>query len=105
MSLREDRCTFTLLVTHLIQEMVRRGYEAALDEATEHLTAKDPTSDHKQGSFHHQGLAVDLLLYKDGVYLKRTEDYTEFGEYWESLNPKCSWGGRFSDGNHFSFGE
>ena len=45
---------------------------------------------------------MDFNLFKDGKYLTATEDYTQLGEYWESLGG-C-WGGRFSsaDGNHFS---
>jgi hypothetical protein len=56
-------------------------------------------------SLHIDGLAVDLLLFKDGKYLTQTEDYTPLGTYWESLHPLCRWGGRFTsrpDGNHFS---
>lgn len=106
MSLREERCQFTELLCVLVQEMVRRGYKVAFDEGTEHLTAKDPTSDHKVGSKHHEGLAMDILLYKP-EYLRRTEDYEEMGLFWESLNPKCTWGGRFRspDGNHVSWNE
>jgi hypothetical protein len=45
--------------------------------------------------------AIDLNLFKDGVYLTKTSDHKEFGEYWESLHPACRWGGRFNDGNHY----
>jgi hypothetical protein len=55
-----------------------------------------------RGSLHELKLAVDLLLFKDGVYLTQTEDYREAGEYWE-LTFGGAWGGRFNDGNHFSF--
>jgi hypothetical protein len=81
------------------------GYEVAFDEGTEHITDKDPTSDHKRGSKHELGLAMDILLYIDGIYQITTEAHKIFGEYWESLNPRCSWGGRFNDGNHYSFDE
>jgi hypothetical protein len=53
-------------------------------------------------SNHRIGLAEDYNLFKDGVYLTKTEDWTEIGEWWEKLHPLCRWGGRFSDGNHFS---
>jgi hypothetical protein len=53
-------------------------------------------------SLHIYKLAVDLLLFKDGVYLTETPDYRELGEFWENLHPDCRWGGRFEDGNHFS---
>ncbi len=53
-------------------------------------------------SAHKNKLAMDILLFKDGVYLTETEDYRLIGEFWESLHELCEWGGRFGDGNHFS---
>ena len=57
-------------------------------------------------SMHLISLAIDLFLFKDGDYLTKTEQYKEAGELWESYSTKdydCVWGGRFNDGNHFSF--
>jgi hypothetical protein len=51
-------------------------------------------------SCHKIRLAVDLNLFKDGVYMQATEDHAPLGEYWESIGG--SWGGRFQDGNHYS---
>lgn len=106
MALREARCHFTLAAAKLISMAEALGFECALDEGTVHLTPKNPTGNHKKGSVHYSGLAIDLLLYKGGVYLSETADYTALGEYWESLgvdlNLPLRWGGRFSDGNHFS---
>lgn len=51
---------------------------------------------------HGDRLAVDLNLFKGGVYQSTTAAWTEPGEYWESLHPLCRWGGRFGDGNHLS---
>lgn len=53
-------------------------------------------------SCHKLKLAIDLLLFRDGVYLTDTEDYRELGEWWEQVHELTCWGGRFSDGNHFS---
>ena len=56
-------------------------------------------------SLHCQRLAVDLNLFKDGVYQSGTEAYKPLGEYWKALSPLCRWGGDFKankDGNHFS---
>lgn len=53
-----------------------------------------------RNSLHEKRLALDLMLFKDGVYLMRTEDYRPLGEQWELMGG--TWGGRFSDGNHFS---
>jgi hypothetical protein len=55
---------------------------------------------HMENSLHYIGLAADLHLYKDGKYLSKTEDHEPFGIFWESLGG--TWGGRFSDGNHYS---
>jgi len=55
-------------------------------------------------SLHTQRLAVDLQLFKDGVYLTDSAAYESLGVFWEKLDPDACWGGRFSkpDGNHFS---
>jgi len=53
-------------------------------------------------SVHKLKLANDINLFKDGMYLTKTEDHKVFGEYWESLHPLCRWGGRWNDGNHYS---
>ena len=60
-----------------------------------------------RNSLHTQRLAIDLNLFQEKdpgqwEYLTRTEEYEKLGVYWESLDPLCAWGGRFSDGNHFS---
>lgn len=51
-------------------------------------------------SLHKLRLAVDLNLFKNGVYLTDTADHKVLGEFWESLGNQ--WGGRFGDGNHYS---
>ena len=53
-------------------------------------------------SMHKLKLAVDLNLMKDGQWLSHTESHRELGEWWETLDPLCRWGGRFNDGNHYS---
>ncbi len=56
-------------------------------------------------SYHGKRLAIDINLFKDGKYLDKTEDHEFLGEYWQSLDPLCSWGGHWDDGNHYSYGE
>jgi len=54
-------------------------------------------------STHRSRLAVDFNLFVDDEYKTKTEDYKILGEKWESMHSLCKWGGRFEDGNHFSF--
>lgn len=56
----------------------------------------------ESNSCHKLRLAKDLNLYRDGVYLEKTEDHRPLGEWWEQQAPECRWGGRFHDGNHYS---
>ncbi len=95
MSLRELQSKFALMVANLIFHAYSIGYEITFGDAY----AKDG---HKKNSNHYIRLAVDLNLFKYGLYLTKTEDHKPLGEYWESLGG--SWGGRFSnpDGNHYS---
>lgn len=64
-----------------------------------------------KNSLHTLKLAQDLMLVRsDGVLLEDSEDYRFAGEYWQSLDPDCCWGGIFKDaqghpkpdGDHFS---
>jgi hypothetical protein len=56
-----------------------------------------------KNSLHCSGLALDLVLFRKGKPLWASKHYQDLGEYWESLRPElCRWGGRFSDGGHFS---
>ena len=109
MTLKEQRIQFTKCLAMLILKAFEWGYGVAIDEATDHITVKDPTTDHIKGSFHEIGLACDLLLYnEDGEYLKDSKDYEDLGNYWKSLDSNCTWGGDFNrvkDGNHYSYGE
>jgi hypothetical protein len=53
-------------------------------------------------SCHKIALAIDLNLFKNGVYLTETEDHRPLGEWWEKQHVLNCWGGRFGDGNHYS---
>ena len=99
MKLREARVKFSYLFAEKLLPRARElGFEYAFDEVTNHQGIG-----HKSGSLHYSGCAGDLLLYKDAVYQPKTEIYRELGKYWESLEPDCKWGGKWGDGNHFSY--
>jgi hypothetical protein len=53
-------------------------------------------------SIHRDRLAIDLNLFRSGVWLQRAEDHQPLGEWWERQHELCRWGGRFRDGNHYS---
>lgn len=134
MSLNEKQWLFTKLTGQLIGWAYKNDYQLAYGEALrsdeqaeinamgpagrtalisilrQHsLTALAAKIENNAGSglritLHERGLAVDLKLFIHGVYMTESKDYLPLGEFWESLDPLCCWGGRFSkpDGNHFS---
>lgn len=93
LTLGEKQREFTFMVSLLIQRAYELGYEMTFGDAY-------ATTGHRDGSLHYSRLAVDLNLFRDGVYLTETEDHKELGEFWEAIGG--SWGGRFNDGNHYS---
>ena len=98
MTLREQQSLFVKMVAALIEHAYNLGYELTFGDAY----ANDG---HRIGSFHYKRLAIDLNLFKDGVFCPDSEDHRPLGEFWESLGG--TWGGRFKqpDGNHYSLGE
>lgn len=100
MTLSEKRKIFTHRLALLIIHAYEIGYSCTLGD----VYARDG---HKKNSFHYQGLAADINLFRGNKYLTKTSDHNELGEYWKSLHELCTWGGDFSspDGNHYSFGE
>jgi len=107
MTLGEKQRLFTKLVGKLIEFAYANGYELTFGDAYRSPEQAKMNAAAGKGivnSLHCERLAIDLNLFKLGTYLTATEDYRPLGEFWESLNAECAWGGRFSkpDGNHFS---
>lgn len=98
---------FLTLIAKLILHANSLGYEVTAGDAY-----RDPrvTYGHPK-STHRVRLAMDLNLFRDGVYLKKSEDHLPLGEWWEKQHTLARWGGRFKnskgqpapDGNHYSF--
>lgn len=106
MTLGDKQRLFTHYVGSLIIWLYDNGYEATLGDAyrTPAQAAANATAGIGiKNSLHCDRLAIDLNLFKDGIYLTGTESYRPMGEFWESLHPLARWGGRFGDGNHVSF--
>lgn len=90
---------FCALVARLIDQALVLGFTPRLGDAF-----RDPTVPYGHPhSTHRHRLALDLLLDKQGKWLEDTESYRELGEWWEKVHPLARWGGRWGDGNHFSF--
>jgi len=105
-SLGDKQRLFTRLVSDLLSFIHIRGYEVTFGDAYRDARLHGELGvklayGHKN-SCHKIRLAIDLNLFKDGVYLTTDKDHEPIGIYWESLNPLCRWGGRFKDGNHYS---
>ena len=107
MTLREKQSTFALLVAKLINKAYELGYEVTLGDAY-----RDPRVHGELGvkksyshasSSHKVRLAIDLNLFKEGQFLEGTNAHKELGEWWEKQHELARWGGRFNDGNHYSF--
>lgn len=105
MTLREKQSLFVALVAELIRFAYAQGYELTFAEA--YRSPEEAARLAKLGkglkySLHCDRLAIDLNLFRDGVYLSSTESHRPLGEWWEKQHPLCRWGGRFNDGNHYS---
>ena len=99
MTLRQRQSEFARKVALLIQFAYEQGFEITLGDAY-----RDPRCDYgSEVSFHKKRLAIDLNLFKNGRYLTSTKSHEPLGLFWESLGG--TWGGRFEDGNHYSWGE
>ena len=104
MTLGQKQRKFTLMVSQLIQFAYENGFEMSLGDAYRdprvHGAVGEKKSYSSANSLHKERLAIDFNLFKDGKYLTSSEDHRPLGEYWESIGG--TWGGRFSDGNHYS---
>ena len=88
------RKLFTRCLCQLLEKMLDDGYDP--------MIGKDGLK-HMKNSLHFEGLAQDIDLTLNGVYLDTTEDHAVFGAFWESLDPLCVWGGSWgNDGNHYA---
>jgi hypothetical protein len=108
MTLREKQSAFAALLPRLIARAMEMGFEVTLGEAYRPPEQAELMAKQGKGiknSTHIIRLAIDLNLFKDGVYLESTKAHQELGEWWEEQSIDgltCCWGGRFRDGNHYS---
>ena len=94
------------MVAKLIQMADYMGYKVTLGDAFRDPRVFGAVGESKgygqSKSCHKSRLAIDLNLFKDGVFLTTTEGHRPLGEWWELEGG--TWGGRFSraDANHYS---
>jgi len=111
MTLLQKQFAFVSLVPLLIEKMILLGYTVTFGEcyrSPEEAARLAKQGKGIKGSLHTQRLAIDLNLFRDGIYLTDNEAHRQFGTYWETLSAgkdfTCYWGGNFGDGNHYSIG-
>lgn len=109
MTLGEKQRLFVRLLPRLFDYAHSMGYELTLGDGYRDPRVFGAIGESKgyghSKSAHKQRLAIDLNLFKDGVYLSDSKAHAFLGAYWKALNPLCCWGGDFktnADGNHYS---
>lgn len=106
MTLRQKQVKFAQMVAALIARAFELGYEVTLGDAYRDPRVHGEVGESKgyghPKSCHKIRLAIDLNLFREGVYLQGEKGYKELGEWWELQGG--TWGGRFSqsDPNHYS---
>lgn len=104
MTLRQKQSLFVRKINLLINYAHEMGYELTFGDAAR--SQEEASRLGFPNSNHVRRLAVDFNLFRNGRYLTSTEAHKPLGEFWESLSTdevECCWGGRFEDGNHYSF--
>lgn len=109
MTLVQKQQKFTQLVAELLKQAARMGYGVTLGECYRPAFTAQHYAEGGEGiknSLHCMRLAIDIMLFKDGLYLRENNDYRPLGEWWAGLSQlgefTLCWGGEFGDGNHFS---
>lgn len=105
-TLRQKQSRFAQAAAKLIQRAGEIGFEVTLGEAYRSPEEAARLAALGKGivdSLHTQRLAIDLNLFRGGHLITNGEQHRPLGEWWEGQYPDARWGGRFGDGNHYSF--
>jgi hypothetical protein len=104
LTLRQKQSKFAILAAKLILRAVELGYEVTFGDAYRDPRLHGALGEKKgyghPSSCHKLRLAIDLNLFKDGVYITDSAGHEELGQWWELQGG--AWGGRFNDFNHYS---
>jgi hypothetical protein len=104
----DSQWEFTKDIASLIQYADELGYKLTFGEAWRHVHMQKYYVAHglswTMNSKHRKRKAVDFNLFINDRYVTSKEPYEILGNYWESLNDKNTWGGRWKstpDAPHF----
>lgn len=107
MKLGNKQRLFASMIPRLIDKAHELGFTVTLGDAYRDKRVFGEVGESKGYgaalSCHKSRLAIDLNLFKDGKYLTSSDDHLPLGEWWEQQHELACWGGRFNDGNHYSF--
>lgn len=111
MSTSKEQQEFTKLLARLLTDLILAGYNPVLSEV--YRTPEQQEIYVQQGksktmkSKHLERVAADILLFLDGVYLTKNEDYKVMADLWKSYDENCVAGydWKFGDGNHVQYGK
>jgi hypothetical protein len=113
LTIGEKQELFMLLLPRLIDFAHAQGYQLRAGElwrGDAQVAANVASGAGISNSLHPLKLAIDLNLFRHGVWLTRSEAHQPLGDFWKTLHPLCRWGGDFKrpdgspkpDGNHYS---
>ena len=78
LSLREKQSVFVLMIEDLIHYAYQKGYEMTFGDAY-------AQTGHKKNSNHYIRLAMDLNLFKNGVWLNDGTGHDKLHDHWDRL--------------------
>lgn len=109
MSLSALQMEFAQSAAKLIAKAAELGYGVTLGDAYRSpaqaaMNAAEGTG--VTNSLHCDRLAIDINLFKDGVYITDDTGHKDLGAWWKTLGPHYKWGGEIvhprADPNHYS---
>ena len=84
MTLRQKQTQFVQMIGQLIAYAYAQGYELTFGRGRVSYAANAADGGHKR-SLHLSGLAQDLNLFRDGVWLKDGTGHDVLHDYWDSI--------------------